>query len=138
MQKKYEFLTNDCVLAGSRRLYRIRAVRDFGGVRRGELGGYIESEQHLCHDGESWVHDVAQVYGPNARVGGNAHIKGEAWVLGQVDGDAEICDLVVISEHAHVGGRTVVCGDEVVRGEARGPRRAVPAAVASALTRAGL
>jgi len=65
-------------------------------------------------------------------------IKGEAWVLGQVDGDAEICDLVVISEHAHVGGRTVVCGDEVVRGEARGPRRAVPAAVASALTRAGL
>jgi hypothetical protein len=41
-------------------------------------------------------------------------------VLGRVDGDAQICDLVVIDERAHVGGRTVLCGDEVVRGEERG------------------
>ena len=35
MQKKYEFLAHDCVMAGTRRLFRIRAVRDFGDVRRG-------------------------------------------------------------------------------------------------------
>lgn len=58
------------------------------------------------------------MYGPNGSVGGNARIKGEAWVLGLVDGDAEICDLVVIAADAHVGGRTILCGDEIVRGEA--------------------
>jgi hypothetical protein len=41
--------------------------------------------------------------------------------LGRVDGDAQICDLVVIAEDAHVGGRTIVCGDEIVGGEAWGP-----------------
>jgi len=122
MTKKYELVAGDYLRAGDRTVYRIRALRDFGDVRRGDLGGYIESESALAHDGEAWVHDVAQVYGPNGRVGGNARIKGEAWVLGLVDGDAQICDLVVIEEHAHVGGCTVVCGDEVVRGETRGPR----------------
>jgi len=116
--KKYELLAGDCLRAGDRTLYRIRALRDFGDVKRGDLGGYIESEAHLCHDGDGWVQDVAQVYGPNGCVGGNARIKGEAWVLGRVDGDAEVCDLVVIGEDAHVGGRTVLCGDEIVRGEA--------------------
>jgi hypothetical protein len=60
---------------------------------------------------------VAQVYGQDATVAGNARIKGEAWVLGRVDGDAQICDLAVIGEGAHVGGRSVVCGDDIVRGE---------------------
>ena len=140
MQKKYEIVTHDCVLAGSRRLFRIRAVRDFGDVRRGDLGGYIESEAHLCHDGDAWVHDVAQVYGPNGRVEGNARIKGESWVLGRVDGDAQICDLAVISEYAHAGGRTVVCGDEVVRGEAwpLKPRRAVSATAGIGFARQAL
>jgi len=117
MTKKYELLADEYLKAGDRILYRIRALRDFADVRRGDVGGYIESESVLAHDGDSWVQDVAQVYGPNARVGGNARISGEAWVLGQVDGDAEICDLVVIEEHAYVGGRTVLRGDEIVRGD---------------------
>jgi hypothetical protein len=37
---------------------------------------------------------------------------------GRVDGDAQFCDLVVIDENAHIGGRTIVCGDEIVRGNA--------------------
>jgi hypothetical protein len=109
-------------------VYRIRALRDFGDVRRGDLGGYIENESALAHDGDAWVHDVAQVYGPNARVGGNARIKGEAWVLGRVDGDAQICDLVVVGADAHIGGSTVLHSDEIVRGKVPGPCRAAVSA----------
>jgi hypothetical protein len=128
MQKKYELLADDCLRAGDRRVYRIRALRDFGDVRRGDLGGYVENDSSLSHSGDSWVQDVAQVYGPNGSVIENARIKGEAWILGRVDGQAQICDLVVIGEHAHVGGRTVLCGDEIVRGdemEPLEPRRGV-------------
>jgi hypothetical protein len=122
MTKKYELLIGDCLRAGDRTVYRIRALRDFGDVRCGDLGGYVENESALAHDGDAWVQDVAQVYGPNGRVGGNARVKGEAWVLGRVEGDAEICDLVVVEERAYVGGRTVLCGNEIVRGD---PLRAV-------------
>ena len=96
-------------------VYRIRALRDFGDVRRGDLGGYVENELALAHEGEAWVRDVAQVYGP--------------W---SGDGDAQICDLVVIAEHAHVGGRTIVYGDEIGRGEEplEPPRAAVSAIAA--------
>jgi hypothetical protein len=119
--RKYELLASDCIRVGDRTVYRIRALRDFGDVRRGDLGGYIESESALAHSGQAWVHDAAQVYGPNARVSGNARVRGEAWILGRVDGDAQICDLAVIAEHAHVGGRTIVCSDEIVSGESRRP-----------------
>jgi hypothetical protein len=131
MMKKYELLAGDFLRAGDRTVYRIRALRDFGDVRRGDLGGYIENESALAHDGDAWVQDVAQVYGPNARVGGNARVKGEAWVLGRVDGDAQICDLVVVGADAHIGGSTVLHSDEIVRGKARGPCRAAVSAIAA-------
>jgi hypothetical protein len=118
MEKKYEFITGDSVQVGQRRLFRIRALRDFGQIRRGDVGGYLEGEANLDHSGESWVADVAQVYGPHGCVRDNGRASGEAWVLGIVEDDAQICDLVVIGEGAHVGGRTIVCGDDIVRGDA--------------------
>ena len=125
MEKKYELLEGDCLRAGDRMVYRIRALRDFGDVRRGDIGGYIESEKSLSHSGEAWVSDVAQVYGPHGRVRGNGRVSGEAWVLGVVEDEAQICDLVVVGEGAHVGGSTIVCADEIVRSEEPlEPRRA--------------
>ncbi|MGB6945753.1 MAG: hypothetical protein WBE37_25370 [Bryobacteraceae bacterium] len=121
MEKKYEFITGDSVQVGHRRLFRIRALRDFGGIRRGDIGGYIECEANLDHSGEAWVADVAQVYGPHGCVRDNGRASGESWILGRVDGDAQICDLVVIGEGAHVGGRTILCGDEIVTGDDRQP-----------------
>src|ERR1039458_472433 len=39
------------------------------------------------------------------RVGGNARAKSESWVKGRVDGDAQICDLVVVAEHVLLAAR---------------------------------
>lgn len=44
--KKYE-LTNETKRLGDRTLYRIKAIRDFGDVKTGELGGWIEKESNL-------------------------------------------------------------------------------------------
>jgi len=129
MEKKYELLADDCRRAGERTVYRIRALRDFADVRRGDLGGYIEREENLDHQGEAWVADVAQVYGPHGCVRDNGRVSGEAWVLGCVDGDAQICDLVVVSEGAHVGGRSIVCSDEIVGGNAPPPSEPSRAAI---------
>lgn len=44
--KKYE-LTDVTRKVGDRTLYQIRALKDFGEVKAGDLGGYIEKESNL-------------------------------------------------------------------------------------------
>ena len=95
--KKYEFVERDTIEHNGVTLKRIRAINDFGGVFAGDLGGYIEDEKNLAHEGNAWVSGNAQVYG-NAEVSGNARVYGDAWVSGnawvygdaRVSGDAEI------------------------------------------------
>ena len=82
--KKYE-LTEETVTVYGKTLYRIRAVRDFGSVKTGEFGGYIEKEENLSHFGDAWVYGNAKVSG-NARVSGDAKVSGNA----RVSGDARV------------------------------------------------
>ena len=70
--KKYE-LTEETVTVYGKTLYRIRAVRDFGSVKTGEFGGYIEKEENLSHFGNAWIYGDARVF-VNAWVYGNAEV----------------------------------------------------------------
>ena len=100
---KYEF-TEETIKVSGKVLHRIKAVRDFEFIKAGELGGYIEKEENLSHEGNCWVSDGAAVYGnarvfDDARVFGAAEIHDYAWVYGdakiygaaKVYGEAEIC-----------------------------------------------
>ena len=82
--KKYELLKDDTKITLGRTLYRIKALRDFGDVIKGDLGGYIESENNLSHCGNDMVYDNAMVYG-NAEVCGNAEVRGDAEVKSEDD-----------------------------------------------------
>ena len=70
---KYEMLYDDKIEIGSHTLYRIRALKNFGTVKAGDIGGYIEKEENLSHEGTCWVYDNARVC-ENARVCGDAKI----------------------------------------------------------------
>lgn len=95
--KKYELLKDDTKIMSGRTLYRIKALRDFGNVEKGDMGGYIESENNLSHYGNAWVRGNAMVRGDawvydNASVYGDARVYGNAWVHGNamVRGDVVI------------------------------------------------
>ena len=60
--KKFELTTESITFLG-RTLFRIKALISFGNVKAGELGGYIEKEGNLSHEGDAWVCDNARVYG---------------------------------------------------------------------------
>ncbi|WP_375607463.1 MULTISPECIES: hypothetical protein [unclassified Bartonella] len=60
MEKKYELTDEKAEFKGVT-LHRIRALRDFGKVKKGDLGGFIEKEKNLGHDGNCWVYDDAKV-----------------------------------------------------------------------------
>ena len=92
--KKYEFTGETKVIAGVT-LKRIRALISFGFVVKGEIGGFIESEKNLSHDGNAWVADNARVAG-NAWVAGNARVTGNAWVTG----NARVTDNAMVTGNA--------------------------------------
>ncbi len=52
---KYEILKDEFIEFNGRKLYRIKALKDFRNVKEGEFGGYIESERNLSHEGNAWV-----------------------------------------------------------------------------------
>lgn len=100
--KKYELVEESAIeigmIAGSpigmHTLYRIRALRDFKrkdgwSVKAGDIGGYIEFDGQLSHDGACWIDDDAQVMSSFVRdhaiVAGNAKVE-----LSIIDGDAKI------------------------------------------------
>ena len=76
--KKYK-LTQEFITIHGHTLYRIEALHDFGDVKKGEKGGFIESEENLSHDGTAWVAGEAKVAG-KAMVYGEARVYGEATV----------------------------------------------------------
>ena len=71
--KKYELLEEDTIEINGKTLYRIKAVKSFGKIKEGELGGYIESFHNLSDYGNAWVSDFAAVY-ENARIFENAGV----------------------------------------------------------------
>lgn len=130
MSKKYK-LTDETINLNGATLYRIEALKDFGDIKKGDKGGFIESENNLAHEGDAWVSDNAHVYGDacvfdNARVYNNAFVSGYAQVYGNafVYGNAwlydntRVCDYAWVSDNARVYGDTNVCDDSSVFGSA--------------------
>ena len=117
-----EFITN---IFGTK-LFRIKALIEFGNVKAGELGGFVEKEENLSQDGNAWVYDSARVY-DNARVYGDARVYGNACVCGDarvysnacVCGNARVCDNARVYGNAWVYGNACVCGDAWVYDSAR-------------------
>lgn len=132
MQKKYELIkTNKYVvkdnLEQSRAyLYQVRALKNFGNVKAGDLGGYVESEYNLSQQGNAWicgeakVYDNAMVY-DNAIVGGDARVYGCAEIYGNalVGGNAEVYDEAKVYEDAAVYDKAKVRGLAQICGGAR-------------------
>ncbi|OPB29470.1 polymer-forming cytoskeletal protein [Bartonella sp. WD12.1] len=102
--QKYEFTSETIETADGHTLHRIRALRDFGNVKAGDLGGYIELEDNLSHDGDCWVGGNAYVYRDVARVYENAIVCGDAVVCGQVYGNAYMSGYTRAYIDAHVYG----------------------------------
>ena len=126
--KKYEFTGETRKIDDYNRtiLKRIRAVRDFGKVKSGEIGGWIESGKNLSQEGEAWVAEEAWVSG-DAVVEENAYVSGKAWISEEalvkgsavVDKKAHVSGKAWVSGEAHVFGEAHVSGEACIYGEAR-------------------
>lgn len=134
MNTKYE-LTDRTIIVDNHILHRIRALKDFGNVKKGDFGGYIETEDNLSQNGRSWIFNNAKVFG-NARICENAMVFNNVkvfedanayedariyghvimWGSAQIGGSARVCDNAKIYENAYIYGKSLVYGNSCVCG----------------------
>ena len=101
--KKFEFTGETKTMVDGTVLHRIKALVciELGckTIKIGELGGWIEKEENLSHNGDAWVYGNARVYG-DAWVSGDAEVYGDARVYGgaRVYGDARVykCEHILV------------------------------------------
>ena len=75
-------------------IYRIKAIKDFSAAKAGDLGGFVESESNLSHEGDCWISGNARVYA-KAKVTDNARIYGEVCDNAMVNGTSRVCGKVM-------------------------------------------
>ena len=125
MHKKYEFTGE--VHYRFPALKRIRALVDIPlhGVKAGDIGGWIEREDNLSHDGACWLGDGAQVR-DDAYIGGLAVVSGQAIInekaivcgYAKVEGLAVVSGQARILDTAYITGLSTVNEDAVVKDSA--------------------
>lgn len=117
-KRKYK-LTDETIQHKGRMLHRIQATMDFGNIRKGDKGGFVESYDNLeSHPSSSaWVHNFAMLY-DKARVKDGAHVLKNS----QAYGNALIEGFSVINGQVKIYGdvrvyNSSLCGDFSVCGD---------------------
>ena len=126
---KYEILEDKKIEYNGKILCKIKALKDFANVKKGDLGGYVENYNNLSQEDNCWIYDNAKVYGnarvyDNAKVFDNAEVYGDAKVFGhakvfdyaEVYDYAKIYDNAMVYEYAKVFENARVYGSAMVFG----------------------
>jgi len=104
-------LTNISMQFAGRTLYRIRALKDFGYgfISAGDLGGWVEFEHNLSHDGNCWIFNDAKVM-DHGSVLDDAILRDQSCVFNRacVCNDALLLDYAVAHEDAWIGNYAVM------------------------------
>ena len=118
MEKKYK-LTEETINVNGKTLYRIKSLKDFGNVKKGDKGGFVEKEENLSQSGDCWVYDNAKVYN-NAKVFDYADIYGNAEIFGYaiVSGNARVYGNAKVYHYAMVYDNAEVCDNAIISGNA--------------------
>lgn len=98
-------------------VYRIRALKNFGDVKAGDLGGYVSSQDNLGRSGTCWVHDDSVVAG-TGKVMGNSQVRDHSFIYSgvHVRGDSVIRNSTVMNNES----KTLKIVDETIENQVIG------------------
>lgn len=114
-EKKYE-LTNETMNFHTLteegftdiKLYRIKALKDFGDVKAGDLGGFVEREENLSQEGTCWIYGEG-IVAEDARVEDDARVSGHSYIHGNVIIGCQATIIFSrISGYSNIGDTTTV------------------------------
>ena len=113
MEKKYR-LTDETIEFNGVKLHRIEALKDLSVVKKGDKGGFVQSEKNLSHDGDCWIFGYAMIYG-SAKISDNAKVFDNA----KVYDNANIFGNANVFGNAKVYGNAEVYGNAAIKGDAK-------------------
>lgn len=129
--QKYKIIESTAIEYEGHKLYRIEALRDFGRIKKGDRGGYVETQDNLSHEGNCWIYDDAKVYGQakvfedaliwdNAEVFNHAEVYGKAQIRdnAEVSGYSKVYDKAEVTDRANVFGLAKVFGNATLSNQA--------------------
>ena len=131
--QKYVMLANDTITVKGQKVFRIKALEDFGTVKKGTLGGYIAKESNLSFKEDSWawvgkeavVMDNASVLGhahvtDYVIIAGNSTVKDGAVVTGnaEINGNCFVMQNAIVADNAKLNGKVVVTDHAYITGDA--------------------
>ena len=108
MKKKYR-LTDETIKYCGITLHRIEALRNFGCVKKGDKGGFVQSERNLSHFEDCWIFADSKVLG-ESNVSGNAtYVYGNSMIMecARIFGDSLVKDSTI-------NGFSIVCGQSLI------------------------
>jgi carbonic anhydrase/acetyltransferase-like protein (isoleucine patch superfamily) len=100
IDKKYE-ITKESILFEGEILYRIRSLKNFRNVKKGDLGGFIQNETNLSHYDSCWIGDSAKVYG-----------------FAIVSGDSKVCQNAIVRDQARIEQDALIYGESIIEDSA--------------------
>lgn len=117
--RKYA-ITDNCKFLkqfGYTKVCEIVATRNFGEILEGDLGGWVESEKNLSHEGKCWITDNAMIF-DNARVEHDATMIDNAIAFddAKIIHNAIVADNVKVFGEAEITGFAIVTGHEILDG----------------------
>ena len=130
-KKKYKILKDNykkiCIDNIDIIVYRIKALKDFGDVKKGDIGGYVQSKENLSQLGNCWIYNDA-IVSENAKIEDNAKIYDNALISDNatihnnsiirnyaiVMGSAQIHDFAIIENNAKVAGKSIIFDNALI------------------------
>lgn len=118
--KKYEIVKEQSTFIDGHKVFRIRALKDFDDVRKGSLGGYVESYDNLSQDGRCWLYDDSMTYAEamvfdDAKIHNNSIVNKQAIVYE----NAAIYDNCEITDHSQVCGNAHIFHNSKILGSSK-------------------
>ena len=124
MKRKYEIIKdkNSSIVLNGSKLYRIKALQNFNDVHEGDIGGYVESDKNLSHEGDCWIYDDSKAY-DNATISDNAIVKNSSSVMDNayvvsnsvIDGNSIISGNSKIFDNCKVSDKSTVSGNSILK-----------------------
>ena len=114
--RKYEILMDEenTIEYEGHILHRIKALKDFEDVEKGDLGGYVENKNNLSQDGNCWIYNDAKAM-DNSRIYDNSIIRGNSIICD----NSRMYDSSEIYGNSRMYNNSVMCGNSAMYGNSR-------------------
>ena len=114
--KKYEILMDkeNTIEWNGHTLHRIRALKDFGEVNKGDLGGFVENKNNLSHYGNCWIYDDAKAM-DNSRIYDNSRMYDNS----EMHDNSVMCDYSKMYDESKMYNNSKMYNKSRMRGDSR-------------------